>query len=257
MKAVRWLCLILIYGCGSGLYAFELPFLKGIVGDRELPRPVGLNVDYYKMTQGYAIDDLSFDLGVPIEFPDVSLIGVKNEIDYVDIKGDVWLLPFLNVFGVLGDLHGKTDVNLGGLGIPLLGEVSISYDGLVYGGGMVLAGGGDRWFATVAATFTKSELKGDFDSSVESVAIQPRIGFSGGRVQYWVGGFSLSADESHAGNIDLPVLGAVEFAVDLSEEEKWNTTVGFRARLGDRIDVIMEGAFGDRDHILASLGYRF
>ncbi len=209
------------------------------------------------MTQGYAIDGLSFNIGVPIEFPDTSLISVKNEIDYIGFKSDVWLLPFLNVFGVLGDLHGKTDVDLGALGIPLLGDISISYDGLVYGGGMVLAGGGERWFATVAATYTKSDLKGDFNSSVTSVALQPRVGFSGGQVQFWVGGFNLSADESHAGNIDLPFLGPVEFAVDLSEEEKWNTTIGFRAELGDRIDVLMEGAFGDRDHFLASLGHRF
>ena len=261
MKTARFALVFFCLSCPA--LAGGLPFFKEIAGDLKLPRPIGISVDYYTMSQGYNIEDLSFTLSFPFEFPlpDFDLLDVKNEVDYADIKLDAWLLPFLNVIAVVGDLNGRTDVDLSVLGLEEFGiplsTLSIRYDGLVYGGGLVLAGGGEYWFGSVAATYTKTDVTGDFESSVTSIAVQPRFGFNGGRYTMWVGAFGLSADENHQGDIELPFLGTVAFEIDLAEEEKWNTVAGFQATLGKHIDVLLEGGFGSRDHFLASFGYRF
>ena len=56
-----------------------------------------------------------------------------------------------------------------GVGVPLA-PVAIDYDGDVRGFGLVLAAGGDRWFASVTGTFTDTSLSGDFNSSIETTA---------------------------------------------------------------------------------------
>lgn len=107
----------------------------------------------------YQIDSLSFS--PPPTFPlppitNVLAIVVDSEIENVDLKVDVWLLPFLNVFGIYGRIDGRTTVDLSNTGVllpPDFQRLNIAYDGDVYGGGVVLAVGGDRWFASLTGTF--------------------------------------------------------------------------------------------------------
>ena len=93
--------------------------------------------------------------------PDPSILPIDNEVDHTDIKFDVWVTPFLNVFAVYGQLDGSTVIDLSVLGLPLPVEtnhLTVDYDGDVYGAGLVLAVGGDRWFASLTGTFTETSL---------------------------------------------------------------------------------------------------
>ncbi|MBT8072510.1 MAG: hypothetical protein HKP21_02285, partial [Xanthomonadales bacterium] len=87
-----------------------LPFMKDIAGDRDLPRAWGIGFDFFTMDQDYDIKDLQFALpGVSIVDP--SKIDVTNEVQHLDFKADAWLLPFLNVFGVIGRVEIDTLVD--------------------------------------------------------------------------------------------------------------------------------------------------
>ena len=55
---------------------------------------------------------------------DPSSILVQNEIEHVDLKLDLWLFPFLNVFGIYGSIDGRTTIDLSSVGIPLLDSVA-------------------------------------------------------------------------------------------------------------------------------------
>ena len=56
------------------------------------------------LEQDYDIQSLSFQLpGVPSIDP--SEIGVTNEVQHYDLKLDVWLTPFLNVFALVGRME--------------------------------------------------------------------------------------------------------------------------------------------------------
>jgi hypothetical protein len=235
-------------------------FMKDLLGGREFYEPWGVGIDYYSMDQPYQISSLEFLLpGVILDDP--SQLEVQNEIEHVDIKFDVWLTPFLNVFAILGKMDAETVVDLGstnimGLDIPL-GKLPVDYDGTVYGAGLTLAYGGERWFTSVTATWTDTSLSGDFDSSVSSFTAQPRIGLNEGKMSFWVGGMYLDTDEKHQGVIALTGLGVVPFTVELEGANKWNTVVGAGFTFSPKATVYLEAGFGKRDHLLFNFTYRF
>lgn len=238
----------------------RLPFLKDKVGDVELPRPWGIGVDFYTMDQDYDIDYLKFEIpGVSLGDP--SLLKVTNDIQHIDIKIDAWILPFLNVFAILGHVENDTIIDLSkapvqGLPFPL-GKLTVSTDGTVTGFGMTLAYGNDNWFTTFTATKTETSLSGNFDSNVDTTTMQPRIGIVKGQWQYWVGGLYLDIEESHKGTVPLPVLGNVPFEVILGGSDDWNTALGARHVFSEHADLTFEVGFGDRSHTLFNFTYRF
>ena len=240
----------------------SLPFMKDRVGDRELPRPWGLGLDFYTMDQDYDIKDLQFALpGVIVGDP--SAIEVTNDVQHFDIKGDVWLLPFLNVFGLVGRMSTDTVVDFSDAdiqGLPpgfTLGDLPVSFDGTVYGLGFTLAYGTESWFTSLTTTFTKTSTSGDLDSTVKSTSVQPRIGLLRDKWRFWVGAMYLDTDETHSGVFDLPYIGPVPFSVELVTKDSWNYTVGTGYVFSDRADLSFEVGFGPRSHTLFNFNYRF
>jgi hypothetical protein len=247
----------------------RLPFLKDKVGDIGLPRPWGIGIDFYTMDQDYKIDFLQFDLpGVTLGDP--SLLGVTNDVQHFDIKIDAWILPFLNIFGILGHVESDTVIDLSkapiqGLPIPL-SALPFSTDGSVIGLGFTLAYGGDNWFTTITTTRTEADLGGSFDSNVDSTTIQPRLGLVRGQWQYWIGGLFLDTEESHKGTVELPlgvdqngvpVLVPLPFNVVLGGADDWNTAIGARHVFSEHASLTFELGLGDRSHTLFNFTYRF
>lgn len=237
-----------------------LPFMKDMVGDRELPRPWGIGIDFYTMDQKYDIKDLSFSLpGVSLGDP--SNIKVTNEVQHFDFQGDAWILPFLNVFGVIGKVDIDTVVDFSQVqitGLPFsLGELPVKFDGTVYGGGFTLAYGTEKWFSSVTTTFTKTNTSGDLDSKVNSTSVQPRFGILRNSWRFWVGAMYLKTDETHGGNFDIPYIGPVPFSVELETADKWNYVVGAGYAFTDRAALRLEYGFGNRNHTLFNFNVRF
>jgi hypothetical protein len=236
-------------------------FMKDLVGDREFFEPWGIGVDFFTMEQDYDIQSLSFQLpGVPSVDP--AEIGVTNELQHYDLKLDVWLTPFLNVFALVGRMDADTLVDLSRVSVPglpfPLGVLPVSYDGTVYGAGVNLAYGGERWFVALNNTWTDTSLNGDFDSSVKSFTAQPRVGLIFDKWTVWAGGMYLDTEEEHSGTIELvPGLPPIPFDITLETAEKWNTAVGVGYVFGPKAHVSLEVGFGDRDHTLFNFTYRF
>lgn len=234
--------------------------MKDMVGDRELPRPWGIGIDFYTMDQKYDIKDLSFSLpGVSLGDP--SNIKVTNEVQHFDFQGDAWILPFLNVFGVIGKVDIDTVVDFSQVqitGLPFsLGELPVKFDGTVYGGGFTLAYGTEKWFSSVTTTFTKTNTSGDLDSKVNSTSVQPRFGILRNSWRFWVGAMYLKTDETHSGNFDIPYIGPVPFSVELETADKWNYVVGAGYAFTDRAALRLEYGFGNRNHTLFNFNVRF
>ncbi|MDX1380747.1 MAG: hypothetical protein R3233_06485 [Xanthomonadales bacterium] len=259
MNRKRLCVLGLSFLLGPATASAELPWMKDLAGGRDLPRPWGLGIDFFTMDQDYNIDSLV--LGIPGLSVDPSQLGVTNEIQHFDLKLDAWILPFMNVFAIIGHMDGETDVDLSqaevvGLPFPLT-TLTVDYDGTVYGGGFTLAAGGERWFTSVTTTYTETSLSGDFDSSVEALTVQPRIGILRGGWSFWVGTMYLDAEEKHSGVIQLPVLGAVPFDVELGSADDFNFATGARYVFSEHADISLELGFGDREHTLFNYTYRF
>lgn len=241
----------------------SLPFMKDLAGDTKLPRPWGIGIDFYTMDQDYDLESLMFQIP---GFPDVSVgdpsqIAVSNKVMHFDIQADVWLLPFLNVFAILGKVDIDTVVDFSEAditGLPFeLGKLPVNFDGTVYGGGFTLAYGNERWFTSATTTYTKTSTSGDLDSSVESFSVQPRIGLLRNDWRFWVGGMYLDTTEEHSGMFELPFLGPVPFAVELATQDNWNYTAGAGYVFSDRANLSFEVGFGNRTHTLFNFNVRF
>lgn len=248
-------------------------FGNDLAGDANLPRTWGVGIDYFDMVQPYDLDFLSFSPPVlPIDDP--GLLPIENDLRHTDLKLDVWVFPFLNVFAIYGRIDGETTIDLSVLGLPLpptVNSLIVDYDGNVFGGGAVLAVGNERWFASVTATFTDTDLSGDFRSKVKASTIQPRIGMRfGDHTEFWVGGYLIDAEETHSGTIDLdlgPVIAPpggpipspvpLDFAVELSQAEDFNLSFGTHLKFSDAWEATVEIGSGDRSTTLANITYRF
>lgn len=260
MRALRRLPLALTTMALSGLLAAPLaalPFGKEWARGAQLPRPVGIGIDLFGMDQPYTIEGLRF-IAPGLPFQTITGAEVENTVKHVDVKFDVWLFPFLNVFAIIGELDATTTVDLRNVPQPLpIQTIQVDYSGLVYGLGVTLAAGGDRWFGSLTVNAQETDLSGDFDSSVESLVVTPKIGLQGGLGAVWVGAMYLTADESHRGVLRVPVLGTVDFDVSLGEDSQWHGLIGASKTFKDHWQLTLEGGFGDKTTALASLSYRF
>lgn len=244
-------------GFASLVVAGGPPWGASLAQGRQLPLPFGAGLTVYHQDQDYALDSLA--LGVP-GFDDIPLdaIAIDNQITEYNLKLDLWVLPFLNVFAIYGNLDGETDVDFSALPISLpLGRIAILYDGDVVGGGLTLAGGGDRWFASLTGVYTDSNLQGDFDSSATSLVVMPRVGLHDERGSIWVGTMYQTTEEKHQGTIALPFLGPVPFRVKLQQQDEWNALAGVHAALAEHWALELEGGFGARQHATLTIDYRF
>lgn len=239
-------------------------FMKDMLDGKEFFAPWGIGLDYFTIDQDYDIKSLNFDLP-GFEIDDLSLVGVSNELQNYDLKVDVWVTPFLNVFGLLGRINADTYVDLRNFPIDAsgntLGIQRVPYNGTVYGGGFTLIYGTESWFVSVNNTWTGTNLGGDFDSSVSAYTAQPRIGLIRDKWTFYAGGMYLDTNEEHSGIIELNFPGSapipVPFDVELESQNNWNYTAGVFYAFSPNSHILLEYGFGDRNHTLFNFTYRF
>lgn len=256
LKRLLILVLVVTYGLVTEAPSAEpssprFPLGRSWAGDRELPRPFGIGLDFYHQTQDYELRNLRLNLPM-IDLSQVSRVEIENATTEASLKADLWVLPFLNIFGIIGNVDGETIVNPG----PPLPQLQVNYDGLVYGGGATLAVGGERFFGSVTGVLTETDLE-SATSSVSAWILTPRLGVRANSMEFWVGAMYQDAEEHHRGRIAVPVFGDVAYDVELEQKEPWNYLVGAGTSISDHWRLELEAGFGNRKHMLFVLGYRF
>ena len=243
-----------------------LPFGKNWAGDQKLPLPFGASLTLHRQDQGYKIRklDLQFKGGVipGMDLGQIAGVEVDNELLEVDGQLDVWLLPFLNVFALLGNIEGKTSVG-GEVVESFLGNsLVVEYEGIVYGCGATLAGGWKRLFASLTYTFTDTDLE-DASSAINAWVLTPKVGLVNERGAIWVGAMYQEAQEKQKGSRSITLLVPearavwIDYDAELEQKQAWNYLGGLHVMLGEHWHVELEGGFGDRKQATLSASYRF
>ncbi|MBN1434639.1 hypothetical protein JW921_07755 [Candidatus Fermentibacterales bacterium] len=255
LAATAVVALLTFHPLTGACHAFPFPLARSIVDEAALPRPLGIGLTYHGQDQDYSLKELEFSVTMPVPED----IAIQNEVREVNVKVDLWVLPFFNVFGVLGSVNGETNIDLG----PGLGQLSIDSEGTVYGGGGTVAMGVDRFFGSFTGTYTDTKLK-ESSSSMNSLVLSPKAGVTFDEVLFtnsvslWAGAMYQRTDEQHSGSIEIEgVPVPVEYDVTLEDEAPWNYLAGLRAELLDHWSVDFEGGFGKRSHASGILTYRF
>ena len=258
-----------------------LPLNKELAGDADLPLPFGIGITGYWQEQDLKPKSIGLaTLGVT--GISAQAANVESEVDNYNVRIDAWLLPFLNVYGVVGKIEGEnkasgvtvTDSWTGNTGGNLILEATLSgiqagiqssgfplnYDGDVYGIGAILAYQWGMYWGTIDYNFSQADL--DISTSeIDTHTITPRIGRSGslGNVKgsLWIGAMHQAVDENHNGTINFAPGVDIEYKVLNEQEDEWNFLLGGSAELSKEWNASIEGGLGERKQVMGNLTFRF
>ena len=236
----------------------------------ELPKPMGINFIYVDMSQDVNINslnltrgNLSLDSLKKIVTLKVNKAKTSNQSKLV--KADLWVFPFLNLYGIVGETRGhssaKLDINF--FKQKSQYDFSLKYKGVTYGVGMTLAGGYKNFFSLVDFNYTKTSLD-VIEGGITAMVVSPRIGYQfdiwGTKTAFWVGGMFQKIDQTLKGDLDKIMtfpLKNVRFNVKESTSLPWNTSIGIRTEINQSIEIMAEFGVGKRKSSTVAIGYRF
>lgn len=178
----------------------------------DIPYPVGIMGNYMWLEQGLLIDNLQLglktdDRDIPLTPVDFIDFGKNINTSYsLNVRPDLWVLPFLNVYGILGYGESHTEVNLvAPVELKSIVDQSIRTAGV----GIMGAGGiGPVWFSVDANwTWSKPEL---LDKAVMVNVLGIRIGHTftfknkpQSNIALWVGGMRIEMSSDTKGEVKL------------------------------------------------------
>lgn len=178
----------------------------------DIPYPTGFMLNYMYIKQGLIIDNLR--LGIQTDNLDIPLTGVDfvkfgdnfNTAKTTIFRPDVWIFPFLNVYGLLGTGSTKTEVNLK---FPIEMKSIVEQNVRTTGLGFTAAGGlGPVWLALdYNITWNKPEL---LDAPVKVNTFGVRLGHNfvnktkpHRNIGLWIGAMKVSLGSNTVGELKL------------------------------------------------------
>ncbi|MCJ7758149.1 MAG: hypothetical protein MUP24_08365 [Gillisia sp.] len=178
----------------------------------DIPYPTGLMVNYFYVKQGLIIDNLR--LGLLTENRNIPLTGVDfvefgdnfSTANTVMFRPDLWVFPFLNVYGVFSTGTSRTEVNIT---VPFELQSIVEQNINTSGFGVTAAGGlGPVWIAIDGnITWTKPEF---LEKAVKAKTFGIRLGhnFVNKNKPYrnigiWVGAMKVSLSSNTVGDVKM------------------------------------------------------
>jgi hypothetical protein len=226
----------------------------------ELPLPMGLSVNYVNVKRDIEVEDIKVSVDGEQGQSVTNFLRTEADSDVEVVIGrfDVWILPFLSIYGYGGWQWNDSSVEVA-VTIPTPGPApdlqftiqdNGTIDGPIYGGGTSLALGYESFFMVSSVDFAFAEFD-EFDSDFEGRIFSTRVGRQATvqdmSVSMWIGGNYFDTELTIKGNVDLPSGQTVSFAVDQGPVHPWNGLVGANVGAGERIDLMFEYGFNFDD----------
>lgn len=237
--------------------------------DVDIPLPVekpvyewskfALGISYVYQQQDYKLTGADFTLPLGVRLPPTfplderAVNDIENTADSLLLKFSYTPYPFVTFFAIGGRVDGTVDVNL----VSPIGDVSVDYDGWVYGGGVTLAYAYRHYFATLTGSYTFASTD---QADIDTLVVLPKMGVFNEKGALWVGAQYQKTEHSQAGNINLSLGGPsvpVTFSIDLEDQDNWNFLVGGRWNFTDDLSITAEVGFADRRQYLIYLEKQF
>jgi hypothetical protein len=238
-----------------------------------LPRPFGISVGYMHQDQPFKVGDILIN-GVDVKTPGVAVVNeVDNEESTITLRFDAWILPFWNVYAIVGRTDGKAAgplrvdlnpvfpvlCNLPGNNCVIDSTFTLDYKADVAGVGTTIAGGYKDFFGMIDMNYTEADL--DISTTdAEATVISSRIGWNGKLGGFtgvlWVGAMYQDIEQI----LDLPIdFGQDTAVVSIQQETKepWNYLIGGQWDINRSFSALAELGFGKRKSQMLNLTYRF
>jgi hypothetical protein len=227
----------------------ELATSRGI----ELPLPFGVGLVYYHLDRDIVITDVRVGRNgaPPVSVSDYATLSATSDVENLNLKVDAWLLPFVNVYGILGYVFNESDTRIDVTLPPLLPsnpprqfrmDVPTSIEGSIAGLGTTIAGGYPPYFVVVDINAARADL--GFDNRLKAVVASTRAGWTGevrGRTtQLWLGATNWNTFATPTGTVTDPDGGSLRFEVDQGPLYEWTYSVGAHVNFGPRIETAID-----------------
>ncbi|HEX6223520.1 MAG TPA: hypothetical protein VFZ52_03880, partial [Chryseolinea sp.] len=227
-------------------YPYSLPIWgkKAASMGFNLPYSAGIGINYLWQESDLLIDNLQigFNNGPLYNLDEiVRFDGATSTASGFNIRPDIWLFPFLNVYGILAKASPSTSVDFG-IYVPddagnWTNVISLSsvadFDANTLGFGLTpTLGVGGGWMA-FDVNFTWSDIA-ELEKPAFATVFGPRFGKSfklkkpESNVALWVGGFRLKLNSGTSGSLQLNEildLSGIETKVDNGLAKVENTRV--------------------------------
>ncbi len=253
-----------------------------------VPLPFGAGAGMFYYNQGFFTDSLLLTSVSPVTGdtiharPDTLIQDTRGHELRVTVKPNVWIFPFLNVYGVAGYSSGIIVPNLTVPGItvdfPGLGEVPIDttieitdnilISGPVYGFGATFAMGFKQFFVIADYRYSVT-VPNEIDAKMVYNRFAPKVGIrirpsKALLMEFWGGTMYFSNAQTIYGKMKVSdfsttlaqVLGDdAEYRGTIKPIHKWNLLAGGVITLRNRQRFMVEAGFVNRTQV--RLGYEF
>lgn len=206
------------------------PYLLPIMGEKvvakgyNLPYSAGLSINYLGQNSDIVIENLQigFNGGELYNLDDIVVFDdARSTSNSINVRPDIWLFPFLNIYGILAKSYLSTEVNFEvrvptGTGYATILEAGTvaEFEAVTTGFGITPTIGIEGYWAALDINFTWSDIEA-LDQPAAAFVFGPRFGKSfkfkkpDQTLAVWVGGFRLDINTGTSGN--LPVDDLFDF----------------------------------------------
>lgn len=164
------------------VYPYKLPFLgaKAYENGFNLPLPAGFMLNYFIANQDVVIPEIAVGFADGI-LPEIPLTDITRIIDFeevsatawsINVRPDIWIFPFLNVYGIFGKAYAQTNVKLS---YPIELSAQANLEGSSYGIGTTGAFGVGPFFCVMDGNWVWSNMD-NFTEPVKSSTFSMRLG---------------------------------------------------------------------------------
>ncbi len=235
----------------------------------ELPLPFGASGIYNYLERDIDIEDLRIGLNgaPPGSVSDYVDLGSTSHVNVGLARFDAWLLPFVNLYALLGYIDNESTtrgtVTIGpGPGSQTFDfTADTSIKGVVGGGGLTLAAGFKEFFLMADANYTQTDL--GFDDSFRALVASMRAGWNG-RIsnvptRFWAGVMYWDTSNTAKATVDVPDVGRVSFEADQGPKNPSNASLGAQVSFAEHWDAMAEYGFNfdDVKIFMTGVTYRF
>ena len=192
-------------------------------------------------------------------------LGSTSDVFNANLKLDVFVLPFLNVYVLAGYVYNESEstANItlttpgpGGGDVVFERTIPTKLDGMIGGLGFALAGGYQNFFLVADVSYIQSDL--GFDDDFTATIATVRAGYRGAigalPLQTWFGVGSWDTAATAIGHTDLPGGARFVFEADQRPHTKWMYDVGANFEFSKKFQLVTDVGFDFEGGYLLVLG---
>lgn len=213
-------------------YPYRFPILgaKVVAKGFNIQYPVGAMLNMMVGKQNVTVSDLKvgFNDQEPVSMDFIQFGKVEAHMFTTNARVDLWLLPFLDVYGILGYTQAQTNVSIVA---PFQFTSKADFKGHTIGLGTTLAGGYHNIITITDINYTWTNMD-KLDKTVKNFMVTPRIGYNiqlpghvNKSIALWIGASGCYVNHGTVGSIDLsdlhPSMDPAKAQAIVDETEAW------------------------------------